>query len=125
MSVLEQLKKTREILATRGRTTGELIDRETCKVCLLGAIGLAVLGDEFEEDPDYRYFAHPDRDWDGEPDRTGAAIEVVDALLKERPRGGWDDSYTDLYLFNDTEAQNDEEVFALIDRAIQRAGDSK
>lgn len=105
MSVLAGLKKTREILEKRGRTSGDLIDRGTCRVCLLGAIGLAVLGDEFEDYPDYAHFHS-----------GGAASPVVDELLKYVSKH-WG-SYEDIYRFNDVTASTDDDVFALIDQAI-------
>ena len=124
MTVLESLKKTREELATRGRTTGTLLSIKTYKVCLLGAVGVAT-GHETEMKLDvYAPFY-----------AGGPADPVVQELLKDMPEsylhkayshaydeGTEDDielGYGDLHEFNDSFA-DDAEVFALIDRSIAR-----
>lgn len=117
--VLEQLQKAREELAERGRTTRELINKDTCEVCLLGAVGIAVLGAEFEQEPTHVPF------WPGEPQNAreseyhrGAAYEVAQALAAELGLP-YEAGYSDLYLFNDALDTTDEDVFDLIDRAIE------
>lgn len=117
--ILEQLQRAREELAERGRTTRELINKDTCEVCLLGAVGIAVLGAEFEQDPTHVPF------WPGEPQNAreseyhrGAAYEVARALAAELGLP-YEAGYPDLYLFNDALDTTDEDVFDLIDRAIE------
>lgn len=117
--VLEQLQKTREVLAERGRTRQTLINRNTCEVCLLGAVGIAVLGEAFEQAPTHLPFRA------GQPEtlqelkhRRGEASEVANALAAELGLA-YEATYPDLYRFNDREITTDEDVFDLIDRAIE------
>lgn len=118
--ILEQLKKTREVLEERGRTTNTFIN-ENCEVCVLGAVGVAVLGEVFESDPSfYPFYSGEPKDEFEQQRRRGAASEVVQAIAGELqipwPRTP---DYGDLYIFNDRAETTDEEVFDLIDRAIE------
>lgn len=120
-AVLEQLQKTREVLAERGRTKKKFIDSETCEVCLLGAIGIAAIGDEFEKHPSYYPFYNPEGYGSAYAKYSpGAARGAALAMSAELPLG-WQgmSAATGLYEFNDAPDTTDEDVFDLIDRAIE------
>ncbi|WP_100460539.1 DUF6197 family protein [Mycobacteroides abscessus] len=117
--VLEQLQKTREVLEERGRGTGALISAMTGKVCLLGAVGVAVAGEDFRSEyagDGYEVFKS------GKPafDVVAGLAEQIVALKKD-PRIPPVISATPaetVYRFNDRGA-TDEDVFEVIDRAIE------
>lgn len=118
--VLEQLQKTREVLAERGRIKKKFIDEESCEVCLLGAIGVAVLGEEFEASPAFYPFYDPRNFHKGDASlNPGAAYEAALAISAELPAAYQITSPYQLYEFNDAPATTDEDVFDLIDRAIE------
>ncbi|WP_078323643.1 DUF6197 family protein [Mycobacteroides salmoniphilum] len=119
--VLEQLQKTREVLAARGRTTRRFIDSDTCEVCLLGAAGIAVLGDEFVKYPSfYPFYDGADFDPEDQVYNPGAAREVARAINAELPAERQRSLVSSgLYEFNDAPTTTDEDVFDLIDRAIE------
>lgn len=119
--VLEQLQKTREVLEERGRTKKKFIDSETCEVCLLGAAGIAAIGDEFEKHPSYYPFYNPEGYGTAYAEYSpGAALGVALAMNAELPFN-WrrTSAATGLYEFNDHPSTTDEDVFDLIDRAIE------
>lgn len=116
MSVIEGLKKTREVLETRGRIVGHLVGND-CRVCLLGAIGVAVLGDSYADSPTYAVFDKTQPGFDAE------AYAVVESLFPHLPDKYQYEyvaqNYDDVVSFNDNDAEfDDEKVFNLIDRAI-------
>lgn len=117
--VLEQLQKTREVLEERGRGTGALISAMTGKVCLLGAVGIAVAGEDFRSGyagDGYGVFTSGEPGFDVV---AGLAEQIV--ALKKNPRIPPVISATPaetVYRFNDRGA-TDEDVFEVIDRAIE------
>ncbi|OHT67809.1 hypothetical protein [Mycobacteroides chelonae] len=115
-SVLDQLKKTREVLETRGRTIGTLV-RSDCRVCLLGAIGVAVLGESYADKPTYAVF---DKTVEGFNEEAYAVVESLFPYLPDSYQYEYvAQNYDDVVAFNDTDAEfDDEKVFNLIDRAI-------
>ncbi|QGJ92213.1 hypothetical protein SEA_MARYSWELL_38 [Mycobacterium phage MarysWell] len=124
--IVEVIEKARAEMVQRGRTTGQLVDSD-CQVCLLGAVGIAVLGgaDEllkrtFKEGYELFYL--------------GEVAPVVDELVKDLPRSFVaniyetaippdDLSYADLYEFNDSYATTDD-VLELFDRTVSRLKES-
>lgn len=117
--VLEQLQKAREVLAERGRGVGALISPITGKVCLLGAVGIAVAGEDFRSEyagDGYEVFRSGKPGFDVV---AGLAEQIV--ALKKSPRIPPVISATPaetVYRFNDRGA-TDEDVFEVIDRAIE------
>lgn len=117
--VLEQLQKTREVLEERGRGVGALISPITGKVCLLGAVGIAVAGEDFRSEyagDGYGVFTSGKPGFDVV---AGLAEQIV--ALKKNPRIPPVISATPaetVYRFNDRGA-TDEDVFEVIDRAIE------
>lgn len=117
--VLEQLQKTREVLEERGRGTGALISAMTGKVCLLGAVGIAVAGEDFRSEyagDGYEVFRS------GKPgfDVVAGLADQIVALNRDPwtlPVVSTTPAET-VYRFNDRGA-TDEEVFEVIDRAIE------
>lgn len=130
MTVLDGLKATRKALEDRGRTSWVLVDDDGC-LCLLGALGVGVIGDEYAipSQVDYSPFG-----------RKGEASAHVRELLRDLP-DEWlatltdedfgpysveelredmlsDHDYDQLCEFND--AHDDEYVFGLLDRTIAR-----
>lgn len=126
----DQLVRTKEELVTRGRTTSVLVDEETGCCCLLGAVGLAVLGEETWRQKTKDKYGNTDLSYDPFWDGVGEASAVVAALTEQLPDeflvevyGRADDlrlDYGSVYSFNDSFA-DDEQVFELIDRAIEAA----
>lgn len=121
-NLLKQLEDTRDVLVTRGRGRGRLFYRGSCEVCLLGAVTLAVFGEEAEDAPEpklYRLFE--DKDHRLQP--------VVDALVAElpeenRPVPGTNYPFNSLWKFNDgVDIRDDGPVFDLINKAIHTEKD--
>ncbi|QGH75383.1 hypothetical protein SEA_BLUEFALCON_38 [Mycobacterium phage Bluefalcon] len=122
--IVEVIEKARAEMVQRGRTTGQLVDSD-CKVCLLGAVGIAVFGgaDELLKrtiKEGYELFC------------LGEVAPVVDELVKDLPRSFVagicaippdDLSYADLYEFNDVYATTDD-VLELFDRTVSRLKES-
>ena len=95
-----------------------LINHATCQPCLLGAVALASGVDE-------QFLLYDDSKYDvfnlgGEAYWPALALAYqlapVDISHPESPP-----AYDDVYVFNDSTG-NDEEVYALIDRAIEAEG---
>lgn len=111
MNIKKALIKTKKILKQRGRTHVSLLNDQGC-VCLLGAVGLAAGVPE----SDLRAGLY------AEFGRNGVAAPLVSALIDELGEdylyGPYDSGYEDLYSFNDS-TDDDDEVFDLIDRAIE------
>jgi hypothetical protein len=105
MSVFEHLKLTKEILLERGRCGGELVEQDG-KCCLLGAVGLAVFGDDW--DPAYTDLEKFD------------AARVISALSAFVPNMYTEDLIERLWRFNDRN-KSDDVVFAVLDKAIEAA----
>lgn len=121
-NLLKQLEGTRDVLETRGRGVSRLFYRESCRVCLLGAVALAALGEGAEDAPEaeiYRRFE----------DRDPRLQPIVDALLAELPDYAQPDpeaSYplNSLWRFNDGfDIHDDGPVFDLINKAIHTEKD--
>lgn len=121
-NLLKQLEDTRDVLVTRGRGTGRLFYRDSCLVCLLGAVTLAVLGEGAEDAPEaelYRRFE----------DRDPRLQPIVDALVAElpdysRPDPGASYPFNSLWKFNDgVDIHDDGPVFDLINKAIHTEKD--
>lgn len=120
--IIENLTKAKEYLQENGRTVGTLYDPSTKCACLLGGVGIAVLGDDFKEvDEDGDSLANYDPFY-----RGGPAYEEVVALAKvaNAIRGKIDDlPDLDVWRFNDNHAgrgeDGDKKVFDLIDRTIE------
>ncbi|QBP29043.1 hypothetical protein KIP49_gp49 [Mycobacterium phage Scorpia] len=120
--IAEIIEKAHDVMVERGRTTGELIDPDTCKVCLLGAIGVAGIGEEELKKTHYDEFY-----------AGGKLRPVVKELVKDLPDAklqamSWGRlreylDHTDLYDFNDNYADT-WDVLDLFKRTANRLKDA-
>ncbi|AGT11923.1 hypothetical protein O156_gp54 [Mycobacterium phage LittleCherry] len=120
LEIAEIVEKAHDEMAARGRTTGNLIDPETCEVCLLGAVGVAGIGEEELKKTLYEEFYY-----------GGKLHPVVKELVKDLPDSALqamygstaplrsDLFYDDLYHFNDTHATT-EQVLDLFKTTAKR-----
>ncbi|AEJ93566.1 hypothetical protein SEA_JABIRU_40 [Mycobacterium phage Jabiru] len=121
LEIAEIIEKAHDEMVARGRTTGDLIDTETCKVCLLGAVGVAGIGEEELKRTLYDEF------------RNGGKLHpVVKEIVKDLPDSAVramygvyapyrsELSYSDLYDFNDNYAPSDAAVLDLFKTTAKR-----
>ncbi|ALH46889.1 hypothetical protein AVU87_gp56 [Mycobacterium phage Theia] len=118
--IAEIVEKAHDEMVARGRTTGNLIDPETCEVCLLGAVGVAGIGEEKLKKTLYEEFYY-----------GGKLHPVVKELVKDLPDSALQEMYgspaplrshlfyDDLYCFNDTYATT-EQVLDLFKTTAKR-----
>lgn len=124
MTVKENLVKAREVLIERGLAKRTFVDGKGC-VCALGAVAVAVLGEEAAERDEYGdlhiefdLFANPEY-WGNDelerPEQYGKAFPEVAALSRVLSAPVADFTY--VYQASDN-AASVEEVVSIFDRAI-------
>lgn len=104
--VISDLKAARTELVCRGRSVGNLLDKQTGKVCLLGALTVAAVGKNFVKGDEYS----------PRPMRARRALEAklaeLHPLWADRP----------LFFYNDWYQTTDDDVLELIDKTLADLG---
>ncbi|QGJ97089.1 hypothetical protein SEA_PETTERN_43 [Mycobacterium phage PetterN] len=120
--ISEIIEKAHDVMVERGRTTGQLIDPDTCKVCLLGAIGVAGIGEEELKKTHYDEFYVGGK---LRPVVKELVKDLPDAKLQAMSLGSLREylDHTDLYDFNDNYADTGD-VLDLFKRTANRLKDA-
>ncbi|OBJ40266.1 hypothetical protein A5630_25280 [Mycolicibacterium mucogenicum] len=124
--IIENLKRTKEVLKERGRTTGKLVDPETGCACLLGGIGIAVVGDAFLESADAEGWIDDYSPFYPNGAARAEVLALLDVMTDDELRhlgySRYDTNDCTVFRYNDNYAAGgelgDEKVFGLIDRAV-------
>lgn len=106
---IADLKAARDVLVTRGRCRDRLLDIDTGRVCLLGALCMASL-DGFEQEY---------RDGVGVHEYMTRPTRARHALEKQLCSIGFE---LPVFFFNDTEETTDQDVLDLIDKTLAGLG---
>lgn len=118
-NVIEILKKSKEVIAERGWTTGELMNQNGC-VCALGAIGVATGHDSDMAVERYAPFAE-----DGDAKNAANAVATY-IYSSDEDYYDWiepaDVDYDIVHGYNDGHTK--EEVIELFDNVIERLGEA-
>jgi hypothetical protein len=113
MSLIEDLKATRQALESRGRCTRTLLDYEG-RVCILGAVAAATV-DNFEQWVQVDGFHHFTTN-----DRAKAVVSKIRAYLDAQT---FEVKPIDrVWLWNDAPTTTDADVFNLLDKALADEG---
>lgn len=127
-TLIADIQTVRNVLATRGRTTGTLFDPHSGKVCMIGAIGVATREDFLA------LAAHDESEAHREVALSSRSVRVLETLgqyVDESPGEETEGAYLSrgylmgerLWRFNDRRASTtDQDVFDLLDKALANLG---
>jgi hypothetical protein len=105
--LIADLKAARAEIVARGRCSFDLVN-EYGSVCMLGAVGVAALGNTFLGNPGYEWFEDSPR-----------LRSVEDVLLKYVPKTH---KNFPIEAFNDDETTTDADVLTVFDKALADLG---